>query len=41
MGEGAKASLSAFEYLLKESDRVEAIYHGGAGSEVAKVTEVA
>lgn len=26
MGEGAKASLSAFEYLLKEGDRLQAIY---------------
>lgn len=33
MGEGAKASLSAFEYLLLEGDRLQAIYEGQFGSE--------
>ena len=29
MGEGAKASLAAFEYLMTQGDRLEALYENG------------
>jgi alkyl hydroperoxide reductase, F subunit len=37
MGEGAKASLAAFEYLLKEGDYLNAVYHQNATEDEAKV----
>ena len=37
MGEGSKASLSAFEYLLKEGDRLQTVYEDAYGTGVAAV----
>jgi len=37
MGEGAKASLAAFEYLLKEGDYLNAVYQQNTAEKEAKV----
>jgi alkyl hydroperoxide reductase subunit F len=35
MGEGSKASLSSFEYLLAEGDRLEELFYGESSAELA------
>ena len=35
MGEGAKASLAAFDYLIKEGDRLDALFDSQVGQPMA------